>query len=122
MSHVWTSLGDAGGMTDPPKDTIWTKINVSAAVLVALVALAGLLYTIRSGPASGAASSLAASGPSSSGPAAATLPPVTRTSIAPQPPAPVAETLSLTSLTPAAGGGNVTRKGTTLTMACGTNQ
>jgi hypothetical protein len=110
-------------MTDPqPNDSIWTKLNVSAAVLAALVGLAGLLYTIRSGPASGAASSSSTSASAATGVAPSTLPTVTRASSASQPPFAVTETLPLTRLTPAAGTGNVTRKGTNLTMACGTNQ
>jgi hypothetical protein len=110
-------------MTDPQsKDSVWTKMNVLAAVLASLVALAGLLYTIRSGPASGAASSSSTQASSSTGAAASTVPTGTGTPNAPQPPSSAAERLSLTSLTPAAGGGNVTRKGTNLTMACGTNQ
>jgi hypothetical protein len=110
-------------MTDPqPKDTVWTKLNVSAAVLAALVALAGLLYTIHSGAASGAASDPTTPASSSTQTSGAALSSGTSSSSTPQPPSSAPQGLSLTSLTLAAGAGNVTRSGATLTMACGTNQ
>jgi hypothetical protein len=120
---MWPSWETPAGMTDSqPKDTIWTKVNVLAAVLASLVALGGLLYTVRSSSASGAASSSSTSASSSTGAAASTAPTSMGTSSASQPLSSTTGALSLTSLTPAAGAGNVTRKGTNLTMACGTNQ
>jgi hypothetical protein len=110
-------------MPDPqPKDSIWTKVNVSAAVLAALVGLGGLIWTIHTSSASGATSGPTTSPSSSTGGSGSTGPTATGTSPSQVSALSPSESLPLTSLTPAAGAGNVTRKGTDLTMPCGTNQ